>query len=636
MSDDPSQNPLDFLQDLTFAPGWAKEPPKKQTAESFHSFDEDRGDRRPGRGGRDGFRGPRRDGDFRPPRRDGDFRGPRRDGDSRPPRRDGDFRGPRRDGDSRPPRREGDFRGPRREGEDRPPRREGEEAPRRDFRRDAPRAPRVDLAALPVEVRYLPDQKEMGIVIRKVQGSSRAYPIRDLARLFLEHPSSCDVRLEVRPEHPEMFLHQCTRCGYVTTSPEALSAHMLQKHFDEEFVRETIVGDPPSGTFSCVARCGVSGRLIGPPNHHSYAQRLRDMMHEVAPGMSEDAYRRALVMEHDPAVIEQWKEEARTQVVYKRRPKAEEEAPKAEGKKRPAHSDAAAESPTPAAEPAEHPDADADSPAAPAAEPAEHPDAAGESPDTPAAPAAEEPALDRAMAEAVFLRDIAPKFTTGRKRASCSFEAAKAIDDPNIAPAVREVWQQEQRSPLSLFIALRGAFRAKRFHVFRAVDARGMEFVMSKAPTALDESHAVPELARCLQFVREHRGCTRGDLFADLGIPEGERTPEQERLYQQFAWLVESAHLVEYHNGVLALPEEHPHFRQLPRPRPAAASGSPKAEESPKAAEPLPPESETAGPETAESAPAEEPPPEAAPESPPAESVVDEPAVPPAGDEPQP
>ena len=27
MSDDPSQNPLDFLQDLTFAPGWAKEPP---------------------------------------------------------------------------------------------------------------------------------------------------------------------------------------------------------------------------------------------------------------------------------------------------------------------------------------------------------------------------------------------------------------------------------------------------------------------------------------------------------------------------------------------------------------------------------------------------------------------------------
>ena len=44
MDDDTHTPDLDFLKDLSFAPGWAKEPPKPQTYESF-SHDADRDDR---------------------------------------------------------------------------------------------------------------------------------------------------------------------------------------------------------------------------------------------------------------------------------------------------------------------------------------------------------------------------------------------------------------------------------------------------------------------------------------------------------------------------------------------------------------------------------------------------------------
>ena len=558
MSDDTNTNPLDFLKDLSFAPGWAKEPPKEQTLAQFSGDDERRDGRGPRRPFRDGDRGPRREGGERPPRRDGDrpsFRDrPRReDGErpsfrDRPPRenRDGD-RAPRREGDERP------FRG------DRGPRREGGEGQGRPGFRGPFREPRVDVSTLPVEVKFLPDQKEMGVVIRKVQGGHRAYPIRDLARLFLAHPSSCDVRIEVKADQTDLFLHQCTRCGFVTTDPEALRAHMLEKHFDEEFTKETIEGEAPSGAFSCVAKCGLSGRLIGPPNHHSFAQRLRDVLHEVAPGMPEDVYRRKLEMVHDEAAIQQWKDEAKIRTVYRRVVAAE-----------------AAATPAPSQAPASGlPNGETE--AAPVESPVETPvEAEAPSQATVSGHPAEEPMLDRAMAEAVFAHDIVPTCTTSRKRVSCPFDKAQEIRDPKIAPVVREAWRQEQRSPFSLFIALRGAFRAKKFHLFRVLDGRGMEFVIPKAPTALDVTHAVPELVKVMDYVREHKGCTRGELFAALGVPvEGERNADQDRIYQQYAWIVESAHLIEYFNGVLALPEEHPYFKATPQ---AAASGHPAPE----------------------------------------------------------
>ena len=40
--DDSQQPDLDFLKDLSFASGWAKEPPRPQTFESFSAPDEQR------------------------------------------------------------------------------------------------------------------------------------------------------------------------------------------------------------------------------------------------------------------------------------------------------------------------------------------------------------------------------------------------------------------------------------------------------------------------------------------------------------------------------------------------------------------------------------------------------------------
>lgn len=596
MDDDSQQPNLDFLKDLSFAPGWAKEPPRPQTFESFSAPDEHEGrfERRSG--------GPR---DRRPPR-DGTPRD-RQDRPERPFRerspRDGEPRDrqdrPERPFRERPPRDGEPRRFERRPG---PPRdgasRDGE--PRRFERRPfgadrrPPREPPVDLATLPVEVKFLPEPKALSLVVFKVTHGHRAYPLRDLSRLFLDNPAACSVRFEVRPDQADLFLHQCAPCGLIGTDANLMRDHLLA-HFEDYFEKVTVEGDEPAGSFPSIAKCGISGRLIGPPNHHSYALRLRDIKHEVAPGMSDEEYRRRIEIVHDDEVVAQWKQEARIRILFRR---------KAEKPTEPSAAPAESASAEAESAPAEPVSAEVAAPAEPA--PAESAVPAEPAPVEAAAPAepapVEEPLLDRGAAEAIFRNEIAPKLLTSRKRATCTLEQARAIRDPVLSLAFRETWRREQHAPISLVFALRGAFRSRKFHVFRAGEGRGIEFVTPKTPVALDVSNAVPELVRVMTYVREHEGCTRADLFSALGIPlEGVRNAEQDKLFQQFAWIVERGHLIEYHNGVLALPSERPFFRDPQRGRRTAPVSAAEGTKDGEKTEAVAPEAtETATPEASE------------------------------------
>lgn len=600
MDDDNKTPDLDILKDLSFAPGWAKEPPKPQTYESFsHDGDfEGRGGRGPFRGGRPDRRpgSDRPDGD-RPFRRDGDR--PARDGD-RPFRRDGD-RPFRRDGD-RPFRRDGDrpFRrdndrpatgedAGRPFGEGRPPRRDGDRGPQwRGGDRRPPREPPVDLSTLPVEVKILPDQKALGVIVFKIAHTHRAYPVRSLSRLFLDNAASCNVRFEVKADHPDVMLHQCPVCGQLDTDAEHLATHMLAAHFDDFFEKVTVEDAEPTGTFPSIAKCGISGRLIGPPNHHSFARRFREIKGEVAPGMSDEDYRRRMEIVHDPEVVAQWKQEARIRTLFRRKPEDTEKthAEDAEkAKKSPADSAEGAEPSVSSASDAGAEAAGAEASVSPASPVSD----AGAEAAGAAEPAAAEPLLERGAAEEVVRSQIIPKRMLSRKRFVCTIEQAQAIRDPQIAPVFRSVWRREQTTPMTLFHAVRGALRSRKFHLFRAGNASGMEFVMSKTPTVLDITHAVPELVQVMEYVTQHECCTRAELFAALGIPmEGTRTADQDRLFQQFAWIVERGHLIEYPNGVLALPAEFPKYRNLPSGGKAAAKPDRAAQTEPAAEEPAP------------------------------------------------
>lgn len=272
--------------DLTemFRPSWTKEGGQpSETSRLAASFGEDdRGDR-PRRGDRDS-RGPRRDD------RPGRDRGPR------PERPGGDRnRGPRRDS------REGGRR------EDRGPRRHEE----RELRE--PAAPPPALEGWKLDL--VPEHAAIEGIAKQVRSRAKAYPLFELSRLILKLSDRYSVKLTPLSEETQ-GLFRAKLDGSLWTSRKEAVDHLLSEHLGTFYRRSTVATEPPKGAFTVVAQCGMSGVLLGPPNHHEYTSKVIALHGSRFKNMPFEVFKSRIKMVRDEALIEQWKTEQSTKTIY--------------------------------------------------------------------------------------------------------------------------------------------------------------------------------------------------------------------------------------------------------------------------------------------------------------------------------
>jgi hypothetical protein len=274
MSSAPGE-PVDLL-DLKLLPAWLKESPDAKTYEHHEG---DTGEER----------SPRRDGPGRQ-----DRRGSGRDGASRRPR----DREPRR-----PDARAGRPKGPR-------PANRPQAAQDGGARRFDDRDQAAEALAARVAVRFLPHPPVFDSVVAQIKSNPMAYSVFSLARLFLEKPERYDVHLAARPEAP---LYQLGENGVVSSDQQFLESNAFRFAQANFYKVDITQSEPIKGNFSSVARCPASGTLLGPTNHHNYQPRLRSLYEQrFSRRMSFPDYQRQIEIVTDPAVVEKWKEEART------------------------------------------------------------------------------------------------------------------------------------------------------------------------------------------------------------------------------------------------------------------------------------------------------------------------------------
>ena len=265
--------------DKLFLPAWAQEPSASKYAR--YEGETERFDRR---GDRD-RRGPR------PPRRDGPP-GPRRD-DNRPR---GDRRGPPRPGGGAP-RPEGD-RGRPVGGE------------RQDFRRGDPRDRRPPPLPLPeIDLSLRPEDRGVESLARQIKMTGRAYPLFDIAQMILQKPErhtvvfSTKKNAEGKPVQP-LFI--CALDDTLWLSDDEAVAHVLRKHFTTFYQAERTATEPPKGKYTFVAQCGLSGVILGPPNHHDYQTQLHKLHTERFSRMPFEEYKSRVRIVRDEEVVKKW------------------------------------------------------------------------------------------------------------------------------------------------------------------------------------------------------------------------------------------------------------------------------------------------------------------------------------------
>ena len=153
-------------------------------------------------------------------------------------------------------------------------------------------------------------------VVQQVRLTGKTFSLFDIARILLRNPASFTIDLTSAPKQPEGPFYVVDDDRSVWLSREAAVRHLLRKKRDELYRAETVETEPPKGNFPVVAVCGMSGILLGPPNHHDFERRLRDLHRERFSRMDFETLRSRLKMERDPAVIEKWRSEASKTVEY--------------------------------------------------------------------------------------------------------------------------------------------------------------------------------------------------------------------------------------------------------------------------------------------------------------------------------
>ena len=313
-----------------------------------------------------------------------------------------------------------------------------------------------------VEVKVLPETKALGTIIRKLQGDCHAYKLKDLAYFFLDNPES--VLLKITPRAPleadakpasQISFCQCKACGFASTDEDDVVEHAIATHLSDYYDAKEIEVEPPKGNFSCVAKCGLSGVLLGPPNIHEFNETVREMIRTRYPDMSEEQYRSYIEMVRDADAIEEWRKSAVKKTVFV--PKGQLEA---EGVA----------------------------------------------------------TITRDQAEAEFRRNVLPSLLDRPKNLMITANVAMKSPVKPLVWAVKDALAAERNAPYGMCFALRGAFHHRKLNFFRANDAKGPEFVTSATLKEFDGAHAIPELAAVAKFIEEHPCCDRTELPKTEGV----------------------------------------------------------------------------------------------------------------------
>ena len=275
MSEAKNTDPLKELDlDLEFLPAWAQKP---NDAKPFANYAGEERSRARGRGDW-GDRSPRQ----RDDNRGRDFKG-RGDRDRGP--------GGSRDGGQRPRFQKPDGK--------RPFDKKG------GFRRnDPPPRPPLEL-----DVSLQPEKNGVESLARQIKHTGRSYPLFDIARLILAKPERYLVVLKTRKKEDGSVAQPLFFCQVDETvwlSEDQALDHVLSRHFDTFYKTDKTEIDPPKGTYTFVAQCGMSDQILGPPNYHGYQDKLRALHADRFPRLPFDVFKSRVKIIHDEEVVKQW------------------------------------------------------------------------------------------------------------------------------------------------------------------------------------------------------------------------------------------------------------------------------------------------------------------------------------------
>src|SRR6266480_2398382 len=276
----------------------------------------------------------------------------------------------------------------------------------------------------------------------------------------------------------------------VTRTPLQITIRFLP--YSPAFESDVTESEPIKGNFSNIARCRLSGTLLGPTNHHNYQLQLRSLYEQrFSRRMSFADYQRQIEIVNDAALIERWKGEARKVTTYTT---SREEVP------------LTFSSPT--------------------------------------------------EAERHFRSHYLEALVKGVEEATIGGVLSRRLSDRVINRTVEDAWVRETRSPSAMMQELAGRSRQNGLHVFRhrrgmlfVSPIRTRAFVHEQAGVSRSVNAILEALAGAEVINRKQ-------LFEKLigNVATEDVEPRKLALVSDLRWLINEGYVIEFNDGSLDLP----------------------------------------------------------------------------------
>jgi len=341
----------------------------------------------------------------------------------------------------------------------------------------------------PVTIRFLPYAPTFENVAAQIKSGSVAYSLFALARLFLEKPVGYEVRLTAKAESP---LYQLGDDGMVSADREFFERNAFRFAHRDFYKIDISEIDPIKGNFSNVARCRLSGTLLGPTNHHSYQPQLRTLYEQrFSRRMSFADYQRQIEIVSDAALVERWKEEARKMTSYTT---LREENPLTFS--------------------------------------------------------------SAVEAERHFRSHYLPGLIRSVEEVTIGGSFSRRLPDRMLDRAIEEAWARETRSPSNMMQELAGRFRQNGLHVFRHRRGMLFVSPIRARAFVHEHTGVSPSVNAILQALSGTAAISRKQLFEKLiGDSASEHAePRSLALASDLRWLINEGYVIEFNDGSLDLP----------------------------------------------------------------------------------
>ncbi len=499
-------------------------------------------------------------------------------------------------------RREG---GGRHEGGDRRGQRDG--GNRRDSRQGRGRGPEIirrEEFILPTEgvtVSIVPEKTAIQLVCKEIHQVARVYPLFDIAEIILAERVRCRAIFEISEKHEPFF--RCKLDEAIFLTKEEALRHLLESPWKNRFIEETTVEtDPPKGNFQSVARCGISGKLLGPPNYHGYQTEIRRVHREFFPEMPFESYLAKVRTDRSEDAVGAWMDSMKTQTRWRILSDEESKAVAADSIRQAQKSKTepvpATEEPTPAAEPpAEEipPAQDEEAPPEPALPPESEntTDESHTSPET-TQPAAESPEPEPAAKEvpaaevhsapdvkwfterAEFERALVAEVLGKAYQITRKAKVSGAIPARNLSPGLlarlKATGSHHRKHPAIIIPDICKILESEHMPVFKR---KGKLFTGPARPHALALDAILAERpGQMVKWIRENPPAKLEGLWQAM-LPEGSTAPPQGYAADLF-WLLQQGHILLYTDDTLVVQDppkpQEPKKPKQPKKKAAVAA----------------------------------------------------------------